>query len=253
MVRNRFLLIVGLFLCLGGSAFANEPDYNQLINECKEKIIKKTYGLQEFNARCGLPRSTCREVSEQTLLAILHNSIDIIDGKVVIDLKKGLTKTRDGMQKFAVYELLHKAIAQGLEKGGVKTPYKTSLKPWVDDGLDVVFRGIKYSNDESKEQTLTAFFKDDFGPYMVKKKTVWLARKIVHSVARKTLERYEYGRIGIASYELLRMVPLIGIELEELSRKALEHLYDKGLDLGKKMFNTYIPKIKPHLVYFQPI
>jgi hypothetical protein len=244
MFFKRQLLAFGLLFGLGLPTFAVEPNPElNTIDQAKQDLINNNAFFSKIDSTFGPnKRSDARTTAEQLILTLLHNGVEVKDGTLAITPKKGITAVRDGLFKKGAYGILDTAVFEGLEKTGVtKDAYKAYIKPWVGDGFDFAFRGIKYLNDESKEQSITAYLKTDFGPYIMKKKVVWLAQLAI----RKALERNENGRIILAAYDIAQLIPFLGIELEELPRTVLEFVYDKGIAGGRKIVQNYfLPKLK---------
>lgn len=250
-----FSLIVGLSLPVfaqGGEAEFQNPFLTP-------EFLKNHATLEQFNVAFGLPKSAPREATEQLILSLIHESIELKNGKVAVDLKKGITATRDTLYKRAAYGFLSAAVLEGIQKAKnittddakkvYKKEYDKQIKPFVYDGFDIIFRGIKYMNDDTKEQTLKAYIQNDFGPYIIKKKIVWLTQLAM----RRALERNEYGRLIAGAYDIACSVPLLGAEFEEWPRVALEYVYDKSINAGKNVGNYVADKIvtKVYVPFFQ--
>jgi hypothetical protein len=246
MMFNKRIAL-SLSLIAGLSLVAVEPVLATQDGQSDSKL------LPAITENFGPERSAPRDVSERIILSLLHNGLTIKDGKLIVDPKKALTETRDNLYKGITYKFLDKAVLEALQKAGQftndkKTTYKTYVSPLVGDGLDVIFRGVKYLNDDSKEQTVTAYVKNDLAPYLVKKKIVWLTMFAV----RKALEQNEQGRKLLALYEIAQLIPFIGIELEDAPKTILGFLYDKGLENGKKIVQKFvIPKFKSLQNHYQ--
>ncbi len=247
---KQICLVLGLMVGINlpiAAEFKN-PFLDKTFSDNHAEIATK---IANFNKAFG-SKSTQRETAELLLLSLLHNGIEVKNGTTVVNVKNGVTITRDELQKKATYGLLNKimlesklkekaaelnskADTQGItldqaKKDYEKNDYDKNIRPYLYDGFDIIFRGIKYWNDPTKVQTVSAYLKNDIVPYLIKKKIIWMTQK----AARGALERHEYGQWIAGAYDIACLLPVIGTELEILPRFAFEYLYDKGLAAGKR-------------------
>ncbi len=188
-------------------------------------------------------------MAEELICGLATTSLEIDKHGSALNIKNGVTTTRDAIQKKATYGLINKTVqdvlAHGKDEAATKAfekEYKENVRPYIGHGLDFIFRGIKYWNDPTKAQTLLAYSIDDFGPYIAKKIIV----NHVHKFVRLLLEQNAYGQWIAGAYDIACEVPLLGTELEGLSRAMLEAMYDKGCQMMDKklLIKKYLlPKI----------
>ncbi len=247
MINKQWYLILGL---IGGVSGVVAEDFkNPLL---AQDFLINHPSLAQFNTTWGGKKAGARKLVEQLILVLAHGATELREGKITLNLKKGITIAYDMLQKKAVYSLIDKTVQEVLEKRTVKSAeelekfnknYEKNIRPVVGDVSDIVFRGIKYFNDPTKDQTVRGYIQYDIVPHLLKKKIVTMTQRIL----RTALERSEKGMWVAGAYDLACALPLVGTELEEMPRMTLEWLYDKGVARGKQLHQKIRDSFDPVL------
>lgn len=244
MLYKKIGLILGILVGIQFSTFAKFD--NPLLDE------RKYPQINQFNQYFG-DKSDLRKMVEQLFCVIMHGGSQLHNGNIIFSLKQGLITARDAFQKKATYGLIDKTVREIAEKKAKEQPdfdkeifkqnYDNSTKIYVGDAADFVLRGINYMNNPLKEQTFAAYLKSDIIPYFIKKKIVWITQRGL----RAALERFTYGVLVAGAYDIACVIPVLGTELEELPKIALEFVYDKGLAKSQELIEKY--KVKPTIPF----
>lgn len=251
MFYKKLSLIFGILIGIQSPVFAKFE--NPLLDP---KYVADYPQAAQLHATFG-DKSEIRKMVEQLFLVIVHGGSQLQNGKLLFSLKQGITTARDALQKKATYGLLDKTVREikalhdiaekhaqskgNFDKEAFEQAYKDTVKIYVGDACDFIFRGINYMNNPLKEQTVTAYLKDDIIPYFIKKKIVWLTQRAI----RQALECSPQGALIAGAYDIACVIPVVGTELEELPKIALEFVYDKGMNAGKIVRTTINEKLMP--------
>lgn len=229
MQFKRFLPIILIASFIATPAQAN---FKESIKDFFAAPDKATATTDKSYERAGW-----RETSERLVLSMLQNGISFKNGKLDLQLQNAAVKTRDVFFKVAGYKMLQDAIkdASGIDKD----IYKKHAAHWVEDGLDLVFRGIKYAGGDQEDKSVQKYMAKDFAPYIIRKIIV----RLVHNKLIGYTNLNAPKNIASA-YQTARGIPLVGIQVDDASKKAVEYAYDSTLEYGLKIFVKHIkPKI----------
>ncbi len=255
-MKKRILTIVMLLVGLAGlmPVYAENGDFEQVFGKIEQVFGKnKLAFVQKLKTHFDQKkRSVPQDLAEVALLAVMHGGMQVDkDGNFFFDAKKGIIAARDGIEKKAAYGLVNEAISKAaysltnMDEDNFDKLYKNWAKDWVGDGVDFAWRGIKYWNKgEEDKKSFQYFVKDEFVPYYIRRLVVRYSQKLVGYGITKVLESHSKGQMVLAGHRMLCMVPIIGMEVEQMEKNAFEFVYDKSLAFAKKIFEKYI---KPRL------